>query len=273
MKKFISIAVAILIASASMSAEKKAKQPEKVNLKNKADSVSYCIGVAIGHDVLKQLNNTFTEDKYNLELILKGLNTSIHGDTTYIPVTKADTIVDKYIREVFAKKEEKRAAQNKNFLAENTKKPGVVTLPNGLQYIVITEGSGVKPVDTSMVKVNYEGSLIDGTVFDSSYKRGQPATFQLNQVIKGWTEGVKLMSVGSKYKLFIPAELGYGAQRMGPIMPNSTLIFTVELLGVEAPPAKAAVNENPAAEEKGSATEKPATTKKVAKSKKSTTKK
>lgn len=118
------------------------------------------------------------------------------------------------------------------FLAENAKKAGVKTTASGLQYEVITEGKGARPKATDQVKVHYEGKLVDGTVFDSSVKRGEPVTFPLNQVIPGWTEGVQLMTVGSKYRLVIPAALGYGEQGAGPIPPNAVLVFEVELLDI-----------------------------------------
>jgi len=120
------------------------------------------------------------------------------------------------------------------FLAANKSKDGVVALPSGLQYKILTQGTGAKPAATDTVVCNYRGTLLDGTEFDSSYKRGQPATFPLNQVIKGWTEGVQLMSVGSKYQFYIPAALAYGARGAGAdIGPNSTLIFDVELISIQ----------------------------------------
>lgn len=118
------------------------------------------------------------------------------------------------------------------FLAENAKKPGVKTTDSGLQYEVITEGKGAKPKATDVVKVHYEGKLVDGTVFDSSRQRGEPIEFPLNRVIPGWTEGVQLMNVGSRYKLTIPANLGYGEDGAGPIPPNAVLVFDVELLDI-----------------------------------------
>ena len=120
-----------------------------------------------------------------------------------------------------------------DFLAANKEKPGVVELPSGLQYEVISEGTGIKPLATQKVTCHYHGTLIDGTVFDSSVKRGQPATFPLNAVIKGWTEGLQLMNAGSKWRFFIPPQLGYGEREVSAqIGPNSTLVFEVELLGV-----------------------------------------
>jgi FKBP-type peptidyl-prolyl cis-trans isomerase FklB len=137
---------------------------------------------------------------------------------------------------LFHMKNEKSTANLKtgqDFLEANKQKPGIITLPSGLQYEVITEGSGIKPSASNKVTCHYHGTLIDGRVFDSSVKRGQPATFPLNMVIKGWTEGLQLMSVGSKWRFFIPPQLGYGDKQVSAeIGPNSTLIFEVELLGV-----------------------------------------
>jgi FKBP-type peptidyl-prolyl cis-trans isomerase FklB len=137
---------------------------------------------------------------------------------------------------LFNMRNEKAAANLKageDFLAANKNKPGVVALPSGLQYEIITEGTGVKPTASNKVTCHYHGTLIDGTVFDSSVRRGQPATFPLNAVIKGWTEGLQLMPTGSKWRFFIPPSLGYGERQVSAqIGPNSTLIFEVELLGV-----------------------------------------
>lgn len=137
---------------------------------------------------------------------------------------------------LFQQKNEKAAANLKagqDFLEANKQKPGVVALPSGLQYEVLTEGSGPKPSASNKVTCHYHGTLIDGTVFDSSVQRGQPATFPLNMVIKGWTEGLQLMSQGSKWRFFIPANLGYGDRQVSAqIGPNSTLVFDVELLGI-----------------------------------------
>lgn len=128
---------------------------------------------------------------------------------------------------------EENKAKGRAFLADNAKKAGVTTTPSGLQYRVITQGTGSKPLATDKVKVHYKGTLIDGTEFDSSYKRGEPIEFPLNGVIKGWTEGVQLMSVGSKYEFFIPSELAYGDREVGGVIPaGSTLVFEVELLGI-----------------------------------------
>lgn len=129
-----------------------------------------------------------------------------------------------------------KKTDGEKFLTENKKNPAVQVTESGLQYIVLTEGNGPKPVATDKVKVHYEGTLTDGTKFDSSYDRGEPIEFPLNQVIKGWTEGVQLMSVGSKYKFFVPYDLAYGEQGAGGVIPPfATLIFTVELIDINAP--------------------------------------
>src|SRR5437667_9870592 len=135
---------------------------------------------------------------------------------------------------------DKNKAEGAKFLEENKKKEGVKTTASGLQYKVVKDGSGAQPKATDTVTVNYRGTLINGTEFDSSYKRGQPATFPLNGVIKGWTEGLQLMKVGSKYQFFVPPNLAYGERSVGPdIAPNSTLIFEGELLGVKPPESSA----------------------------------
>ena len=232
MKKLTLFLATAFMATSLCMAAGSAKKPKKVKLKTEIDSVSYAIGVTIGKDVRAQLDK-FMDKKENLKLIIKGMQTAIKGDTTAIPHAAADSIVQAYMKAAFMKKEEERVEKNKTFLAENAKKEGIVSLPSGLQYKVIKEGTGVQPTETSTVKVHYEGTLIDGTIFDSSIKRGEPIEFQLNRVIKGWTEGVQLMKKGAKYKLYIPTELGYGSQPMGNIPPNSTLIFDVELLDVK----------------------------------------
>jgi len=126
-----------------------------------------------------------------------------------------------------------KSEEQENFLQDNATKEGVIVLPSGLQYVVLQQGNGEKPGPVTMVTVHYEGSLVNGKIFDSSYKRGQPATFGVHQVISGWTEALQLMPVGSKWRLFIPSSLGYGARGAGgSIPPNATLIFDVELLGM-----------------------------------------
>ena len=192
------------------------------------DKFSYAIGLGIGQNLL-----SMGAQGINVEDFAQAIADVLNRKETAISHNEAREIVNKY----FAELEEKMNAENiekgKAFLAENAKKEGIVTLPSGLQYEVITEGNGKKPSATDRVKCHYEGTLIDGTLFDSSIKRGQPAVFGVNQVIRGWVEALQLMSEGSKWRLFIPSELGYGAQQAGEMNPpHSTLIFEVELIEV-----------------------------------------
>ena len=158
----------------------------------------------------------------------------IEGNKTAISHEEARDIVNKYFEEMQAKMSADAIEQGAAFLEENAKKEGVVVLPSGLQYEIITEGTGNKASATDQVECHYEGKLIDGTVFDSSYKRNQPATFGVNQVIPGWVEALQLMPAGSKWRLYIPSDLAYGAQGAGDVIPpHSTLVFDVELLDIK----------------------------------------
>jgi len=208
---------------------------DKVSLDSDAKKQSYAIGMDIGNSL------KHTGMQVDMASVTAGMRAVLDKDEKPLMTEKEAARV----RAGFFKKQnqaaaaEHKQAASKNrqagekFLAENAKKSGVKTTASGLEYKVIEQGSGPKPSATDTVTVNYEGKLIDGTVFDSSYQRGKPATFPLNRVIKGWTEGLQLMSVGSKYKLFIPAKLAYGEQGAGDrIGPNETLIFTVELLSI-----------------------------------------
>ncbi len=193
------------------------------------DKISYALGLSMGQQLLSS-----GVEKLNYADLAKGIEHVLEKQQPEIAYTEAQTILNQFFTEL----EQKIAGQAKEagekFLAENAKRPEVKTTPSGLQYEIIEATIGQKPKATDKVKVHYEGTLTDGTVFDSSYKRGEPITFGLNQVIKGWTEGLQLMSIGSKYKLYIPYQLGYGAQGAGAaIPPYAALIFTVELLGIE----------------------------------------
>ena len=232
----------VLTVGAKEKAKRTSKSKAKVEvvaeptvaLDNDVDSMSYALAVNIGTDLLRNLE-TLPNGEYNLELFLKAFNTVMKGDSTLISVEDAQDVLQNY----FTLAQEKIAAEQRSagekFLEENAKNPAVQTTESGLQYIIMNEADGPKPVATDRVKVHYEGTLLDGTVFDSSYKRGDPAEFQLNQVIPGWTEGVQLMSPGSKYKFFIPYNLAYGERGAGGVIPLATLIFTVELLEIVLP--------------------------------------
>ena len=192
------------------------------------DKFSYAIGLGIGQNLL-----SMGAQSINVEDFAQAIKDVLDRKETAISHNEAREIVNKYFEELETKLNAENIEKGKSFLEENAKRPGVVTLPSGLQYEVITEGNGKKPSATDRVKCHYEGTLIDGTFFDSSIKRGEPAIFGVNQVIKGWVEALQLMTEGAKWKLFIPSELAYGAQQAGEMIPpHSTLIFEVELIEV-----------------------------------------
>ena len=193
------------------------------------DKFSYAIGLGIGQNLLGMGAKGIAVDDFT-----QAIKDVLEGNQTAISHQEAREIVNKYFEELETKMNAANIEQGKAFLEENKKRPNVVTLPSGLQYEVITEGTGKKAQATDQVKCHYEGTLIDGTLFDSSIKRGQPAVFGVNQVIPGWVEALQLMPVGSKWRLFIPSNLAYGERGAGEaIEPNSTLIFDVELLDIE----------------------------------------
>jgi FKBP-type peptidyl-prolyl cis-trans isomerase len=188
--------------------------------------VSYAFGVALGSD-LKQTGIAFDYGE-----LLKGIQDQMEGKDLRFTLEEAIGKIQTAYTTVMQKRAEDNLREGAAFLAENSKKAGVITTSSGLQYEVVLEGTGSKPGPQSTVEVHYEGTLLDGTVFDSSYARDEPVQFPVDRVIPGWAEGVQLMSVGSTYKLYIPAELGYGEQGPGEIPPNATLIFKVELLSI-----------------------------------------
>lgn len=198
------------------------------------------LGTNIGNALKEQTKSGLLGDsslKVNIKLIKQGLVNGMKKSEIQMTADEAQTYLNTTMQKLQEKKMQDQFAPNKAagevFLKENATKEGVMTTASGLQYQVIVQGKGALPSDTSKVKVNYHGTLIDGTVFDSSVDRGEPAVFGVNQVIKGWTEALKLMPVGSKYKLFIPQDLAYAGQNMGNIKPFSTLIFEVELISIE----------------------------------------
>jgi len=198
-------------------------------LQSKLDTISYAIGLEFG-SMLK----TQGLDSINTEVLAKALKEAINDGKPLITKEQGNMSVTEYLQQIKAEKMQKNKIAGEQFLAENKTKPGVVALPSGLQYQIITEGTGPKPTINDKVKTHYHGTLIDGTVFDSSVERGQPISFPVSGVIKGWTEALQLMPVGSKWKLFIPSDLAYGERQAGPkIGPNSALVFEVELIAIE----------------------------------------
>ncbi len=192
------------------------------------DKISYALGLSMGNNFLSSGIKTINISDFSkaVEVVLKGEKPEISYD-------EAKQIINDFFMELQEEKLGMNLQAGEEFLRINKEKSGVVALPSGLQYEVISEGTGSKPTASDKVKCHYEGRLLNGQVFDSSIKRGQPATFPLNQVIKGWTEGLQLMSIGSKYRFFIPSGLAYGANGAGEMIePNSTLIFDVELLDI-----------------------------------------
>lgn len=213
----------------------------KVNLKTQADSAAYAIGVDLGNNIKKNLPEAPGGKELNTEIILQAFSTVMKGDSGLIASAKAGAVTQAYFVKAQSLEGGKNQEVGKKFLADNGKRSGVTTTASGLQYEVIKTGTGPKPTAENTVKVHYHGTTIDGKVFDSSVDRGEPVTFGLTQVIKGWTEALQLMTVGSKWKIYIPSELGYGEQAAGPkIKPNSVLIFEVELISIEPAPAAAA---------------------------------
>ena len=192
------------------------------------DKISYAIGLSMGQNLMSSGVESL---EYND--LAAGIKDVLEKQQPQISYQEAQQVLGKFFTELEAKVASAAKAQGEAFLAENAKREGVKVTASGLQYEVLEATIGQKPKATDKVKVHYEGTLVDGTVFDSSYKRGEPITFGLNQVIAGWTEGLQLMPVGSKFKLYIPQELGYGSRNAGSIPPYSTLIFEVELLGIE----------------------------------------
>jgi FKBP-type peptidyl-prolyl cis-trans isomerase FklB len=241
----------LLLATGCTAEEKKA---EVKNLETLKDKVSYAIGLDIGKD--------FKQQGMDIEpsLVAKGIQDSVTGAQPLLTDQQVQETIQAFQKELMAKQEakqkeaaEKNIKEGQAFLDENGKKEGVVTLPSGLQYKVNQEGTGPMPGPNDTVKVHYEGKLVDGTVFDSSLKRGEPATFPVTGVIPGWTEALQKMKQGSKWTIVIPPALAYGERGAGPIGPNSVLIFDVELLevmpGSGAPQGKPQAKPQPKAQE------------------------
>jgi FKBP-type peptidyl-prolyl cis-trans isomerase FklB len=211
-----------------------AKTATPLTLKTQKEKFSYALGLGSG----KRLGESLRKQSvpFDPTLVARGLKDGLAGSKALLTDEEAQAVMQEMQKEMQAKQQEKTKENKKDgeaFLAANKSKEGVVTLPSGLQYKIEKAGTGPRPTATDSVVCNYRGTLIDGTEFDSSYKRGQPATFPVTGVIKGWTEALQLMPVGSKWQLFIPSDLAYGESGNRGIEPNSTLIFEVELMSIE----------------------------------------
>ena len=230
------ISVIMLATIASLAMVSCNKESAKVELTTTEDSLSYAIGMRLYDMYISDRLNNDTDST----IVKAAFNDMVNGSALLTEEQEEQVIMQFFTKKQEeqqreqAKQYESIKAEGENFLAENAKRPEVKTTESGLQYEVIREGKGKKPAATDVVKVHYKGTTIDGTVFDSSYDRGEPTEFPLNRVIAGWTEGLQLMSVGSKYKLYIPYQLGYGERAVSQeIKPYSALIFDVELLEIK----------------------------------------
>ncbi len=233
MRTLLILAASVIVSVALTSTATAQQQVNSVKPTTAQDTASYAVGQQIGKSLVDQ------GLELDVNMLVAGLRDMMAGkpllsdEALQAAMMKLQQEQMARMQAENAKKGEAAKAKGEAFLAENKKKPGVMTTPSGLQYKVVTEGKGKKPTKENTVKVHYTGTLIDGTVFDSSVKRGEPIEFPLGGVIAGWTEGVQLMSVGSKYTFYIPSDLAYGPNGAGgTIGPNETLIFEVELLDI-----------------------------------------
>ncbi|MBP7077625.1 MAG: FKBP-type peptidyl-prolyl cis-trans isomerase [Bacteroidales bacterium] len=202
---------------------------EKISLSNSKDSASYAIGMQIANN----FKSNGIDTDINMEAVIAGLRDNGTGKTQFT-IETADQVVQRYFASISESKNAGKVEEGQKFLAAKEKEPGVKKTASGLLYKEITPGTGATPKATDKVKTHYRGTLIDGTEFDSSYKRGEPAVFPVNQVIKGWTEALQLMKVGAKWELYIPYNLAYGERGAGQLIgPYETLIFEIELISIE----------------------------------------
>jgi len=235
-RSLIAITLVLFSFSTGVNAQKKKKKKKKSETEvvtplmvNELDTVSYALGMGVA----KNLHSSGL-DSVNIKAFNEGFLNVFNGDSTLISEADVQLLLSSYFQGLAEEQQNKYLKEGEDFLAKNKLRPEVDTTTSGLQYEVIIEGQGVHPTPTNEVTVHYTGKLLDGTVFDSSVERGEPITFNLGQVIPGWTEGLQLMQPGAKYILYIPSNLAYGAKGAGAdIPPNATLIFEIELIDVK----------------------------------------
>jgi FKBP-type peptidyl-prolyl cis-trans isomerase FklB len=241
MKKFLVLAMCLLLLGLVSCKKADAKLLKKGDLDTQKKKVSYAIGLDIGQNFKTRAMDV------DLDILFQGMKDAQKTEKPLLDSAEIQKVMTQFQQEMMKVEQEKRAVQglgNKSkeeaFLKENAQKPGIKVTASGLQYKVISEGTGPLAKESDTVKVHYRGTLLDGTEFDSSYKRNQPAVFPLKGVIKGWTEALQLMKVGSKYQIYLPSSLAYGENGAGQVIgPNATLIFEVELLAIEKPTPEA----------------------------------
>jgi FKBP-type peptidyl-prolyl cis-trans isomerase len=235
MRKVVIVLIGLVILLPFLSLATDEEKAADVELKSYEQKLSYMLGQQIGNNIKE------SPTEIDVDIFVRGIKDSLKGNKSLLSDEETNQIRQEFSRQIQESRNQKMAVQSEKnlkdgeaFLAENKKKEGIVTTDSGLQYKVLKKGDGPNPLATDKVTVHYRGTLLDGTEFDSSYKRGQPASFQVGGVIRGWTEALQLMNVGSKYQLFIPSDLAYGQRGAGQrIGPNSMLIFDVELLNIE----------------------------------------
>jgi FKBP-type peptidyl-prolyl cis-trans isomerase len=232
MKTRTFISIALLVGSASIFSCSNISS-KNVELKTQADSASYAIGTDIGNSIKNNLKGAPGGDALNTDIILAAFQDVINDGEVKITEDVARTVVQAYFMKAQTESEDLSKEEEAKFFEENGKKEGMQSTESGIQYEILAEGNGTMPSKEDQVKVHYHGTLLDGTVFDSTVDKGEPATFGVGQVIPGWTEALQLMPTGSKWKVYIPSALAYGPRPMGEkIKANSTLIFEIELLEI-----------------------------------------
>ncbi len=242
--KFTQIIVFAMGVALVASCQPKGNQVKNAELKTVQDSVSYAIGMQQGQQLIQGMKQLEVDTDLSKEVIVQGFINALNEGTLQVEEMQGRMLVQKYVQGKMAEQQQRQDAKSleengdvktkgEQFLAENAKRQGITVTPSGLQYEILKKGDGPKPTASDKVKVHYHGTLIDGTVFDSSVERGEPAEFGVTQVIQGWVEALQLMPVGSKWKLYIPQELAYGGRAAGEkIKPFSALVFEVELIAI-----------------------------------------